>query len=74
MRYDDKLAYNEYVKLIENFKLIPSALIHYPEETMRYFVPALGVPDEVIVWCYNSNLPKQSRLINFWNCEVDFKK
>jgi site-specific DNA-methyltransferase (adenine-specific) len=72
--YDDKLAYNEYVKLIENFKLIPSALIHYPEETMRYFVPALGVPDEVIVWCYNSNLPKQSRLINFWNCEVDFKK
>jgi site-specific DNA-methyltransferase (adenine-specific) len=72
--YDDKLAYNEYVKLIENFKLIPSALIHYPEETMKYFVPALGVPDEVIVWCYNSNLPKQSRLINFWNCEVDFKK
>lgn len=72
--YDDRLSKSEYISLIENFKHIPSALIHYPEETMRYFVPALGVPNEVVVWCYNSNLPKQSRLINFFGCKVDFTK
>jgi DNA modification methylase len=61
--------------MISSFKCIPSALIHYPEETMKYFVPALGVPDEVVVWCYNSNLPaRHSRLINFYNCKVDFNK
>lgn len=41
---------------------------------MRYIVPAMGVPDEVMAWCYNSNIPKQFRLINFYNCKVDFKK
>jgi site-specific DNA-methyltransferase (adenine-specific) len=72
--YEDNLHDTEYIDMISKFKLIPSALIHYPEETMKYFVPALGVPDEVITWCYNSNLPRQSRLINFFNCKVDFTK
>lgn len=72
--YEDNLSDNEYIELISNLKGLPLAIIHYPEYTMKYFVPALGVPDEVITWCYNSNLGKQSRLINFYNCDVDFKK
>src|SRR5699024_9637904 len=50
-------------------------IIHYPEETMKYFIPALGVPDVVNTWCYNSNLPnRQHRLINFYNLKPDYKK
>lgn len=71
-QYKDTMAEEEYVKLIQELKGYPLAIIHYPEETMRYFVPALGAPQEVIVWAYNSNLPRQSRLINFYNCKVDF--
>jgi DNA modification methylase len=72
--YSDNLQEKEYINLINEFEGLPSALIHYPEETMKYFVPALGIPNEVIAWCYNSNLPRQTRLINFYNCNVDFTK
>lgn len=72
--YKDDLHDADYIEMIEEFKGFPLAIIHYPEETMKYFVPALGVPEEVVTWCYNSNLPKQSRLINFYNTSVDFKK
>lgn len=73
--YNDNLSDDDYIKLIANLKGFPLAIIHYPEETMKYFVPSLGVPNEVITWCYNSNLPgRQSRLINFYNCSVDFNK
>ena len=73
--YNDDLSDNDYINLISVLKEMPLAIIHYPEETMKYFVPALGVPSEVITWCYNSNLPgRQSRLINFYNCRVDFNK
>jgi len=72
--YEDNLSDDDYIKLIACFQNMPLAIIHYPEETMRYFVPALGVPDEVIVWCYNSNLPKQSRLINFYNLVPNMSK
>jgi site-specific DNA-methyltransferase (adenine-specific) len=73
--YSDNLSADEYIALISNLKDLPLAIIHYPEETMKYFIPALGIPKEVITWCYNSNLPgRQSRLINFYDCEVDFNK
>ena len=72
--YKDNLEEIEYKEMLSELKNYPLAIIHYPEETMRYFVPAIGVPDEVITWCYNSNLPKQSRLINFYNVKVDFNK
>lgn len=73
--YDDNLPDNEYIELISNFKGLKLAIIHYPEESMKYFVPALGVPDEVNVWAYNSNLPgRQSRLINYYNLQPDYRK
>ncbi len=74
-QYQDDLSYDDYVELIGHFKGMKTAIIHYPEETMRYFVPALGVPDEVNVWAYNSNLPgRQSRLINYYNLKPDYTK
>ena len=72
--YGDDLSDENYIKLLSTFADYPLAIIHYPEETMRYFVPAYGVPDEVIVWCYNSNISRQSRLINFYNLHPDFEK
>lgn len=72
--YKDNLTAREYIDLLATLKGFPTAIIHYPEETMRYIVPALGVPDEVCAWCYNSNLPKQFRLVNFYGAKVDFSK
>jgi site-specific DNA-methyltransferase (adenine-specific) len=70
--YKDKKNEQEYMEMLSEFKNKKLAIIHYPEETMRYFIPSIGVPNEVIVWCYNSNLPRQSRLINFYNLDVNF--
>lgn len=72
--YEDNLSDEEYIKMLQFFKDKPLAIIHYPEEMMRYVIPACGVPDEVCAWCYNSNIPKQFRLINFYNTKVDFRK
>lgn len=73
--YADNLPDEEYIELIAELKNHKLAIIHYPEETMKYFVPALGVPDEVNVWAYNSNLPsRQSRLINYYNTKPDYNK
>ena len=70
--YKDKKNEQEYMEMLSEFKNKKLAIIHYPEETMKYFIPSIGVPNEVIVWCYNSNLPRQSRLINFYNLDVNF--
>ena len=71
--YEDNLSDSDYINLISELKGNKLAIIHYPEETMKYFVPALGVPDEVNVWAYNSNLPgRQSRLINYYNTKPDY--
>lgn len=75
--YKDNLKIDEYIKLIKSLKDISEdiIIIHYPEETMKYFVPALGVPNDIIVWCYNSNLPsRHSRLINFYGFKPDLNK
>lgn len=73
--YQDNLNTEEYIELIANFKGHKIAIIHYPEESMKYFVPALGVPSEVNVWAYNSNLPsRHSRLINYYNLKPDYTK
>tara|TARA_Y100000310_G_C20703345_1_gene832123 strand:- start:11266 stop:12015 length:750 start_codon:yes stop_codon:yes gene_type:complete len=72
--YDDNLTNKEYIKLLSLFKGIPAAVIHYPEEMMKYVVPALGIPEEVLAWCYSSNLPKQFRLVNIYGRKPDFSQ
>jgi site-specific DNA-methyltransferase (adenine-specific) len=73
--YDDAMTEESYVEMLSRFQYpFRTVMIHYPEETMQYLVPALGVPEEVMVWCYNSNIGRQSRLINFFNCKPDKSK
>jgi site-specific DNA-methyltransferase (adenine-specific) len=72
--YPDKLTDEDYINMMAQFWGIPAAIILYPEETMRYLVPSLGVPDEVLIWCYNSNIHKQSRLISVYGLDVHFDR
>lgn len=46
--YTDNLAEEEYINMFRGFKNLPLAIIHYPEETMRYIVPALGSPMKLL--------------------------
>lgn len=73
-KYEDNMADGDYINMLSELHGFHTAIIHYPEQMMKYVVPALGVPNEVCAWCYNSNLPKQFRLINFYNVKVDFNK
>ena len=70
----DKLDAENYIELIGQFKDRPVVISQYPEEMMRYIVPALGVPNEVLAWCYSSNISRQFRLINCYNIKVDRSK
>jgi site-specific DNA-methyltransferase (adenine-specific) len=72
--YKDNLPDDEYIELLSTFKGCPSAIIHYPEEMMKYVVPALGVPEEVLAWCYPSNIGKKFRLINIYGKKPKFSK
>lgn len=73
--YNDNLPDEEYINMISLLSGLKLAIIHYPEETMKYFVPALGIPKEVNVWAYSSNLRgRHSRLINYYNCRPDYNK
>lgn len=72
--YDDHGG-ADYIDMLSALRGLPLVIINYPEEAMRSFVPALGVPDEVITWCYPSNLPgRQSRLVCFYNVAPDWTK
>lgn len=72
--YKDNLTDEEYIELLSTFNGSSSAIIHYPEEMMKYVVPAMGVPDEVLAWCYPSNIGRKFRLINIYGKKPDFKK
>jgi len=64
-QYKDNLPDAEYIDLISNFRGRPAVLVHYPEESMKYYLPAMGVPTKVCVWCYNSQTPRRVRNVNF---------
>lgn len=63
---------NEYQMLLRVFVGKSSILLQYPEETMRHFVPLLGVPDDCVAWCYNSNTDRQFRLWSFFGVKPNF--
>jgi site-specific DNA-methyltransferase (adenine-specific) len=72
--YKDKLSEEEYVKMIGLLKKYPTAMIHYAEAFCGVLHDAMGRPNRCVSWCYSSNLPRQSRMIAFYNCMPDFEK
>ena len=72
--YQDNLTEEEYVELLSTFNGTDAAIIHYPEEMMKYVVPAMGVPDEVLAWCYPSNIGRKFRLVNIYGKKPKFER
>ena len=72
--YKDKLSEEDYVKMIGLLKKYPTAMIHYAEAFCGVLHDAMGRPNRCVSWCYSSNLPRQSRMIAFYNCMPDFEK
>jgi DNA modification methylase len=62
----------EYIKTISMLNRWPCALMNYPEECMRYFSMSHGVPDDCLVWCYNSNISRQSRMLCVYGKKIDY--
>ncbi len=74
--YKDNLEYNEYLELLKDaFCNMKAVIIHYPEPTIN-LLPAVTLTTctESVTWVYNSNTPKQSRQITWYNCKPDFRK
>lgn len=71
--YNDRLPDEEYIKMLNIFKNLPTAIISYPE-SYKYIQPAMGVPNKVLAWCYNANIPRRFRLITIFNTFPDLSK
>lgn len=71
--YKDNLLDEEYMELFYPLQEMAGAISHYPEEMQQYIAPILGVPDDVLAWCYNSNIGRQFRLINIYNRKVHYE-
>ena len=74
LEYSDKMNEDEYFSLFEVFVGHKCVFIHYPEETIKYIIPAMGIPTEIVSWVYNSNTKRQHRMISWYNCKPDFSK
>lgn len=74
--HDDNMTTLEYQAMLAGLrgKAEVVVIIQYPEETMRHVVPALGVPTEVIAWCYNSNINRRFRLASIYGAKPDFRR
>ncbi len=73
--YRDEMTERDYVEMIAGLRRLgPVAIIQYPEQMMRYVVPALGTPDHVSAWCYSSNLTRRFRLVNYYGVVPDYER
>ncbi len=70
--YNDKLSESDYRSLFSPFVNRKAVIIQYPEDTIRYIIPELDIPNRILAWCYNSNISRQYRLISIFNTEPSF--
>lgn len=73
--WHDALPDDEYIEMLcalQEYRKV--VVIQYPEEMMRLVVPALGPPNHVSAWCYNSNIPRRFRLINYYGVVPDYSR
>lgn len=75
--YGDDMQLKEYTEmLLEAFSGYNSVVIHYPEESLNVLAKAMYADwcEQSVAWVYNSNTPKQHRLISWWNCKPNFSR
>ena len=73
-KYSDALQDAEYIDFMKGRIKKPCVIINYPENIIKYFVPFLGVPDEIVAWVYNAHTPKKFRLICWWGIKPNFNR
>jgi len=72
--YGDRMTDEEYTEMFSKYSHLPCVFINYPEEMIKYICKALGTPNEIVTWCYGSNIGRQHRMIAWFNCKPDFSK
>lgn len=69
--YRDNVGRDAYQALFEPMRGYRAVIINYPEIMIRDICPVLGIPERTVAWCYNSNTPRQWRMVAWFNCEPD---
>ena len=73
--YKDAMPDDDYIEMLCELQKFGRVVVtHYPVETMRWVVPALGVPDAVAAWCYSANIPNRFRLVSFYGVKPDYSR
>lgn len=72
--YNDLMPENNYVNMLSRLNKYKTIMIHYPERFMGDVGLAMGRPNKVCQWCYNSNISKNHRSICWFNCNPDLTK
>ena len=73
--YRDNLPDNDYIKMISELGAFTRVvIIHYPEETAKFVIPALGPAQHYSSWCYNAPIPRRFRLISYYGCTPDYSR
>jgi site-specific DNA-methyltransferase (adenine-specific) len=72
--YNDNLSSDKYIELLSHLNDSKVIMIHYPESFCGDVGEAMGRPNKMVQWCYNSNLNRQHRSIAWFNCKPDLTK
>ncbi len=72
--YSDNMNDEDYINMLATFNDKKIVCIHYLENFCGNVGEALGIPQKIVTWCYNSNLNRQSRGIAWYRCKPDFTK
>jgi DNA modification methylase len=67
--YKDNMPQDKYIELLCELQASPAVVIHYPEAFCNEIGQALGVPQKMVAWVYNSNLGRQHRSIGWFGCK-----
>jgi site-specific DNA-methyltransferase (adenine-specific) len=71
--YTDRLGADDYAALLAVACRTPAVVIHYPE-AMFTVAQAIGeVPTRAAAWVYNSNTPRQWRMVAWFGVAPDFR-
>ena len=72
--YNDNLSSEKYIELLKHLEPYNTVMIHYPEAFCGDVGEAMGVPQKMVQWVYNSNLGRQHRSLAWFGCKPDLTK
>lgn len=72
--YNDNMSSEDYIAMLSHLEPHKTVMIHYPEAFCGDVGQAMGVPQKMVQWVYNSNLGRQHRSIAWYGCKPDLTK